>query len=85
MVTFSWINENWHKELVKDLRYIQPRFVILAKDPGPTFEKAYFKIPSNKQHYDEVIHYIHDHYVIVDSTPSLIIYKRREGRPDRIS
>ncbi len=79
MVTFSWINENWANELLKDLQGISPRFAVLAKDPGPTFEKAYFKIPSNKQHYEEVMRYIHDHYVVVDSTPSLLIYRRREG------
>ncbi len=76
MATFSWIG-GWHREFMEDLLVARPRFAVLSKDPGPTFEKAYFKIPSNKQHYEEAMRYIHDYYVAVDSTPSLVIYRRK--------
>lgn len=76
MATFSWIGE-WHQEFMEDLKAVGPRFAVLPKDPGPTFAKAHFKIPSNKHHYDDVMRYIAEHYGLVDSTPSLLIYARK--------
>ena len=35
-------------------------------------------VSSNKQHYEEMMRYIKDHYAAIDSTPSLLIYRRRE-------
>lgn len=79
MATFAWINDAWQAELMKDLREVKPRFAVLSKDPGETFEKAYFRIPSNKKNFDDVMSYLHAHYAVTSSTPSLWIYERRSG------
>jgi len=74
--TFSWIG-NWHSELFQDLKEAKPRYVVLAKDPGETFPKAYFKVPRNKDNYDEMMNYITKRYERVSSTESLFIYQRK--------
>lgn len=76
MVTFSWMG-NWHVEFMSDLKAAAPRFAVVAKDPGESFPRAHFKIPSNKQHYDDVIRYIQEHYEVVASTPNSLIYQRK--------
>jgi hypothetical protein len=76
MATFSWIG-NWHGELLQDLKTTKPRYVVLAKDPGETFPKAYFKIRRNKDNYDEMMDYIAHTYAPVSSTPDFLIYQLR--------
>lgn len=77
MVSFSWIGSGWHEELMEDLKKTSPRFVILPKEKDATFEKVYFKIQQNKDHYNEVMSYINEGYLHVFSTGSLFIYQRK--------
>lgn len=77
IVTFSWINDQWHKELMNDLRAVQPRYAFIHKDPGITFQKAYFKVKKNKEKYDEVLNYVHDNYMQVETTEFFYIYKKK--------
>ena len=78
MATFSWIG-GWHDEFLGDLKATKPMYAVLSKDPGPSFPRAYFKIEANKRYYDEIMQYINDYYVQVNSTPTLLIYQRKSG------
>jgi len=77
MATFSWIG-GWQEELFLDLKRVNPKYAVLSKDPGPSFEKAYFKVKPNKISYDKIMRYINENYVQVGSTPSLLIYQRKD-------
>jgi len=74
IATFSWVDEEWHRELLKDLTKTKPRFVILPKKLDPVFDKVFFKLRNNKDHYDETMHYIIQNYQMVNQTHSLFIY-----------
>ncbi len=76
--TFSWIG-GWQEELFAGFKKANPRFTILAKDPGPSFEKAYLKVEKNKISYNQIMRYINKNYVQVASTPSLLIYQRKDS------
>ncbi len=75
MVSFSWINDQWHQELMQDLRKKRPRYAVLSKDKSIKNLKVFFQIKRNKDKYDEVYNYIQQHYHLVSSTPDLNIYK----------
>jgi hypothetical protein len=77
MVTFSWFQDHWHEEMAEDLKAAAPRFVVISKDPGPTFPQVYFRIEKNKQKYDEVMALIARDYVRIGETETLWIYRRR--------
>lgn len=81
IVTFSWVNDRWHREFMAELRRLPPRFAVVQREPSRWFEETYFKVPANKEKYDEAAQFIRDHYAIVASTPSLDIYERQNARP----
>ncbi|HQP10558.1 MAG TPA: hypothetical protein PKV41_04170 [Candidatus Omnitrophota bacterium] len=76
MVTFSWFG-GWHEELWDSLRESGPRVAVIAKDPGPFFEKVYFQVPKNEEYYRLVTDYISQNYDLVETTHSLNIYQRK--------
>ena len=81
MVTFSWFNDEWHREFVKELKNNPPRFAIVDKDPGESFSEVYFKAPgsTNREKYDEVARFIEENYQVIDETPSLWICKNKNS------
>lgn len=82
MTTFAWMNPEWHKELFADIQKNPPKYVLMDRDPGPTFAQAYFKIPQNKEFFDDIQNYIDEHYAEIASTPELYILERKAGAGD---
>jgi len=77
IVIFSWFNEKWEDELFEDLKSTKPTFAILPKKLDPVFEKVYFKVEKNKSSFEKFSHYIHNHYTLIGSTHTLLIYKKQ--------
>ena len=73
MVTFSWLNDRWHEELLSDIKKARPRFVVMDKELAPRFRDTYFKVRKNFDEYNEVLEYINTNYRLIQSTPSLNI------------
>jgi uncharacterized protein YozE (UPF0346 family) len=77
MATFSWMKEAWHQELMRDLKGLKPKFALVDRAPGQWFEEVYFKVPTNREKYDEVLAYIESNYRLVVTTPGILIYQLR--------
>ncbi len=78
MATFTWFKEAWHAEFMEELKNAAPRYAVFVKDLGTTFPNVYFRIPENKQKYDDVFNFLQANYQIVAETPSLWIYEKQE-------
>jgi len=77
MVTFSWFGGNWHEELFQDLQEVRPQFAVIPKELAPRFEKVYFLVQENRKKYHQVLDYVYNNYDLVQSTPTLNIYKSK--------
>ncbi len=75
MATFSWMNDRWHEELMSGLRETPPRVAVIQREPSPWFTETYFKVPQNRDKYQQVLDFIQRHYILIGSTPSLDIYR----------
>jgi len=75
IVTFSWFGDNWHEELFQDLQDLRPQFAVMPKELPPRFEEVYFLVKENRKKCRQVMDYVHNNYVLVQSTPTLNIYK----------
>lgn len=77
MVTFSWFGVNWHEELFQDLQEVRPQFAVIPKELAPHFEELYFLVQENRKKYRQVLDYVYTNYELVQSTPTLNIYKSK--------
>jgi len=78
IVSFSWVDEGWHRELVNDLIRTKPRYAIMTYFRHRVFPAAlYFRYEKNRRMYKEVADYISHHYKVVKNFPSLAIYQRK--------
>ena len=75
--TLSWINDNWHKELMRRLRENLPRYAVVNAKTPDYFEKTYFLVEANRRYWQEAMSIITIHYRPVAQTPTYIIYERR--------
>ncbi len=75
--TFAWISDRWHKEFLAGLRLRPARFAVVQRELSHWFQETYFKVPTNKEKYEEVLGFIQEYYTLVHSTPSLDIYTYR--------
>lgn len=80
MATFSWLNENWHKELFAQLTTLKPRVAVVAKSFFPDQEKIYFSREENRKKYDEVMGVIRANYNLVLTAPESYIYVLKPSR-----
>lgn len=80
MATFSWFHDSWHKEFFTELQNTKPRYAILVRDPGSTFPDVYFKVPQNKEKYDEIMSFIHQNYKLAGETKNMLIYRLNAPR-----
>ncbi len=77
MGTFAWFNEASHKEYLTSLKTIRPKFAVIPKTLPEYFERTHFIVEENKRKYDEVMHYIEQHYEFAAATPTLVVLKLR--------
>lgn len=78
MATDTWMNEQWHKEFMGDLRRVNPKFVILEDPVSPWLEKLSSTVEGNRKKTEEVLNYVYQNYIPVKKTSSYLIYKRKE-------
>lgn len=74
--TFAWMHDQWHHELMNDLRFIKPEYVIDYIKLPDYFPKTSLLTESNRLKHTEVKQFIRDYYKIVKSTPDFNIYQR---------
>lgn len=75
MTTFAWLNDQWHDEFLQELKEAPPKIALVSLKLDPWFEGAYFRVPGNREKYDEVLSFIESHYVLAKTTPSILIYR----------
>ena len=75
-VTFSWMNDRWHQEILAELKQNPPRYATMPKKLEATI-KCYLLKKENFLKYQEVRNFIEEHYVPEISTPTQIIYRHK--------
>jgi len=78
MVIFTWFSDRWHREFMSEIRKHPPKIVVKEAHPGAWFEGGYLKVTRNKEKYEELLSFIKQHYILVKTTPSLLIYSLRK-------
>ncbi len=78
MASFSWFDERWHAELLRDIQTVRPRYVVCPKVAPPQLEDVYFKVEANKRKYLDVMALLQQQYLPVAESPSSTIFKRKE-------
>ena len=74
VATLSWMRQDWHEELMHDLENQKPRLIILKKNLEKDFENVYFKRPSNKSNFNDVMNFIETNYHLMVKTEASLIY-----------
>lgn len=78
IATFSWIDEQWHRELVADFKKAAPRYVVMTNPGHRTFPREwYFRNRANAEKFNEMTRLILDHYRVVQTYESVSIYERK--------
>ncbi len=77
--TFSWFNENWHREFVAELKNDPPRFVVMPKKNPTNWSLVYLTPEKNRRKYDEVTGFIKENYFLKQETPRSYIYQRNNS------
>ena len=78
MVSFAWIKQEWHEEILSDLKRSRPRFAILPAVLGATFEKIYFKIPQTRINFDQFMDFIDENYSLILRSQYFLVYRRSD-------
>ncbi len=74
-VTLAWLKDDWHRELMRDLTLTPPRFAVLNQQLPDYFQAAYFPVKANVQKNQEIMDFIHAHYLVAAQTPTYTIYR----------
>ncbi len=75
MVTSSWLNPQWHEELLDALKTEKPHYAVLSKTLPDYFQTIHFHQPQNRVYYETVRNFILKNYHIVQKTSDSYIYE----------
>jgi hypothetical protein len=75
--TLAWMREDWCQELIQSLNAQMPKLIILKVKLPVDFVKVYFKRASNKENFNDVMHFIDAHYELIATTPLSGVYLRK--------
>jgi hypothetical protein len=75
IVTFSWMNEKWHRGLVDQLRSGAVKYLVLQKQMPPDWYQVYLGPEANRAKHTEVMALIESEFVRTDETPLSYIYE----------
>lgn len=78
LVTFSWFNDRWHEEYMRDLSLKKPRYIVLEKDISGYWKAVYLAPEANRQKFNETMDFIDAHYARVAETRLSFICKLKE-------
>ena len=78
IATFSWFQDEWHKEFIKNLQTLKPNYAIIPKELDVLAFRDYFVNINNKKKYSDVMSLIDDNYSPVKETEKSIILKRKK-------
>lgn len=83
MVNLSWFSQDWHEELLGNLKDHPPRCVVMPRELSELSQKSYFTLPANRKKYDDVMTWVEENYRVVRTTPMSRIYLRKEAKDAR--
>jgi hypothetical protein len=75
---FSWFNDRWHEEYMRQLSLEKPRYIIMEKDIGGYWKAVYLAPVANRQKFDQMMDFIGAHYTRTAETRLSLIYKLKE-------
>jgi hypothetical protein len=75
MATFSWFDETWHRELMRDLKEVKPRYVVITRKYPVGWKEVYFGYETNRKKYREMMALVHAHYSPYMRTPNSFVLK----------
>lgn len=76
IVTFTWMYEPWHRELVDDFKRAKPKYVIMTNLGHRTFPAEwYFRNPRNRVFFNEFMELILANYKLKKTYDSVSIYE----------
>lgn len=73
--TFSWFNDRWHEEYMRQLSLEKPRYIVLEKDISEYWKAVYLVPAANRRKFDQMMDFIHSNYVLIHETPRSGIYR----------
>ncbi len=74
---FSWFQEEWHEELMSDLKNYLPKYVVLLKNLTEEQQISYFSLAENKSKYDAVLAFLNKNYKLKHSTQTYYFLERK--------
>lgn len=78
IATFSWMDKQWHEELIADFKKAVPRYVIMTNLGHRTFPKEwYFRNTNNIAKFNTMTKMILDNYRPIKTFESVSLYERR--------
>ena len=80
IAAFSWMNDNWHRELVGQLRSGSVKYLILQKKMPKDWYQVYLGPEANRVKYEEVMALIRTEFVLKTETPLSFIYEPKIKR-----
>ena len=73
--TFSWFNERWHDDYLKEFKSSKPRYVIRQKEISQNWKDVYLAIEPNRKKFRDIMDIISSEYKIEAQTPLSYIYR----------
>ncbi len=78
MSTFSWFNDRWHEEYMRDISLKKPHYIVLEKDISEYWKAVYLAPAANRRKFDQMMDFIGAHYTRAAETRLSLIYKLKE-------
>ena len=75
--TFTWFNERWFDEFMKEFRASKAKYIVAQKRLPDDWYTVYFGYAPNKVKYDKMLSVIQSSYVQVAETELTRIYERK--------
>jgi len=80
IATFAWMNDNWHREFVDQMKSGKIKYLILQKEMPKDWYQVYLGPEPNRVKYDEVMTFIQSEFVLKTETPLSSIYELKIQR-----
>jgi hypothetical protein len=81
IANFSWFNETWHQEFMRDLNSSPPKyFVLQVRMPGH-WNEVYLGKPGNRAKHHDLMNFVDRNYELEFQTPWYALYRKKSNVP----
>lgn len=74
LATFTWFNDRWHEDFLREFKASGPRYLIVQKEIPQYWKDVYLALEPNREKFRDIMGIISDDYRIETQTPLSYIY-----------